>query len=85
MALNAINEERLTKTMVYLRAKTLSNRWQLLNDEQKKYAAYLVKTYGYPVMIAVQQAYLIGYDSWPYDYKAGHVVTEATPRETFGF
>lgn len=69
-----------TKAAKLLRAANLNEQWNLLGKQRKKYAAYLVKRYAYPVAIAIQQSYLFGYDMWPYDYrlKAAVMDTEWT-------
>lgn len=74
---------KIDKLARYLGASNLKSRWDLLNENQRIYAYYLVHRYGYRVEMAVQRAYLHGYDSWPYNYKLGHPVREPRSREFF--
>lgn len=74
-----------TRAFKYLKAGNLNNRWNMLSKVRKRYANYLVKQYGYPVVIAIQQAYIFGYDAWPYDYHSRECVHESCTRGSFGF
>lgn len=74
-----------TRTIKYIRARKLTDKWALLSKGCKRYVAYLVKTYGYPVKVAIQQAYLFGFTSFPYDYRTGVCLVEPLSPTTFGF
>ncbi len=76
-----------TRLIKYIRADKaggLNACYNLLSKTRKKYVRYLVARYGYPVRIAVQRAYIFGFDAWPYDYRAGHIEHETMAREYFG-
>lgn len=75
----------ITRASKYLKAGNLNNRWNMLSKVRKRYAKYLVKNYGYPVMIAIQQSYILGYDTWHYDYRSRECVHESRTRGSFGF
>ena len=63
-------------------AHGLSESWKLLSKPRKRYARYLVERYGYPAVLATQRAYILGFDAWPYDYRAGRSVREErTPKD----
>lgn len=59
-----------TRAFRYLKAAqgphSLSESWKLLSKPRRRYARYLVERYGYPVKLAIQQAYIFGFDAWPY-------------------
>lgn len=77
-----------TKATKYARAYVtggLPATWQMLSKNQKSYARYLVRAYGYPVSIAIQRAYIFGYDVYPYDYRAGTNVPEKLTPAALGF
>lgn len=63
----------------------LARIWGLLSRPRKRYAAYLVKKYAYPAKLAIQRAYIHGFDRWPYDYRNGHIVMEEAEPSSFGF
>lgn len=63
----------------------LLRTWGMLSKPRKRYASYLVKRYGYPVRFAIQQSYIHGFDSWPYDYREHHMVRETAEPKQFGF
>lgn len=67
----------------YVEANDLNERWGLLCKWRKRYARYLVRKYGYTVHMAVQRAFIFGYDPWPYDYREMRCVMEETPRSRF--
>lgn len=67
----------------YIGAKDLADRWGLLCKWEKRYVKHLVKTYGYPVSIAIQHAFIFGWDKFPYDYRSGKPVVETTPKKRF--
>lgn len=73
----------MTAAERYLKAGNLQERWDLLCAWRKRYAAHLVREYGYPVHLAIQQSYLFGYDKWPYDYRSKCGTTETVPRSRF--
>lgn len=76
-------DKAINKLARYLSAGNLYERWNLLNEDEKIYAYYLVHRYGYRVEMATQKVYLHGYDSMPYNYKKGHIVNEPRSREFF--
>lgn len=77
-----------TRAFRYLKAAqgphSLSESWKLLSKPRRRYARYLVERYGYPVKLAIQQAYIFGFDAWPYDYRAGRSVREERTAKDFG-
>lgn len=73
----------MTAAERYSKAGNLQGRWNLLCAWRKRYAAHLVRKYGYPVHIAVEQSYLFGYSQWPYDYRNNCCATETVPRSRF--
>ena len=76
-------DKEMIRLARYLSADNLTSRWNLLNENQRAYASYLVHRYGYRVEMAAQRAYLHGYDRRPYDYKKGYCVKEHRSREFF--
>ena len=72
-----------TRTIKYLKARTLVKQWALLSKPRKKYAAHLVRRYAYPVRLAVQQAYIWGYNPYPYDHRAKAATTETDAPKSF--
>lgn len=62
----------------------LSESWKQLSKPRRRYVRYLVEQYGYRVRVATQQAYLFGFDAWPYDYRAGRSVREERTPKDFG-
>lgn len=75
--------KKINKIARYFSADNLASRWDLLNENQRIYAYYLVHRYGWRVKMAMEWAYLHGYDNWPYNYKLGHPVREPRSREFF--
>ena len=65
--------------------RRLGGVWELLSKARKRYARYLVERYGYPVRLAIQHAYVFGFDAWPYDYRADTCVREERSARSFGF
>ena len=63
----------------------LSGVLVLLSKARKRYARYLVERYGYPVRLAIQHAYIFGFDAWPYDYRTDTCVREERSARSFGF
>lgn len=66
-------------------AGSLTRTWSLLSKPRKRYASYLVRRYAYPVHMAIQRAYIFGFDHWPYDYRAKQCVRDDTNPKRFGF
>lgn len=64
---------------------SLTRTWALLSKPRKRYARYLVERYAYPVQMAIQRAYLQGFDRWPYDHRARRCVRDETDPRSFGF
>ena len=77
-------EQTVEKAVDHLKASNLSEAWERLAIGEKKYAAYLVKRYGWTVEMAMQRVYVFGYDSYPYDFRTGKIVAEERPRDYFG-
>lgn len=77
-------ESRAKKMMRYVKAKTLADKFNLLDETRKKYVRYLVSKYGYTVKIAIQQAYLFGFDVWPYDNRTKRPTRETIDASYFG-
>ena len=78
-----MKNNRLEKAARYIAAGNLNGTYRLLNPSEKKYTRYLVTRYAYPVKLAIQTAYIIGFDKWPYDYRAGVAVREDRARGEF--
>ena len=74
----------IDKTLKLCRKKCLAERFSLLSKKEKAYAAYLIRRYGYPVNIAIQRAYVFGFDAFPYDYRTNHATTETLAAADFG-
>lgn len=85
-----------TRAFKYLAARTgeeglpqsagsLTRTWNLLSKPRKRYASYLVRRYAYPVNMAIQRAYIFGFDSWPYDHRVKRCVRDDTDPRRFGF
>lgn len=78
--------DSITRMAKYLKAKTTADRWALLSKPRRRYARHLVEDYGYAVAIAIQTAYIFGYQAWQYDYRAGGaLVREGRTAASFGF
>lgn len=75
----------ITRAEKYIKAGNLNNQWALCSKARRAYAKHLVADYGWPVGLAVQHAYIHGYDSWAYDYRAGHAVKDERKASSFGF
>lgn len=78
----------ITRTEKYMKALMDGRElgvWRLMSKARKKYARYLVENYGYSVHMAIQRAYIWGFDSWPYDYRNSCPVQETRTRASFGF
>lgn len=76
--------ENMNKMLQFCSKKNLAERFGLLDAKEKAYAAYLVKRYGYPVNIAIQRAYILGFDAHPYDYRTRRATTETMTATDFG-
>lgn len=79
--------KRETRLLRYGKAVNIggiNEAYKLLNKTRKNYARYLVETYGYPVNIAIQSAYVFGFDNYPYDYRSKCPTREKRTRESFG-
>lgn len=74
-----------TRAGRYLKAGNINNVWNMCSKAQKRYAAHLVSDYGYPVRIALQTAYIHGYDVFQYDYRAQSPVREQRKASYYGF
>lgn len=55
----------------------------LMDDEQLRYAEYLMTAHGWDEYMALQRAYIWGYDPQPYDYSVRGPVDETEPRSAF--
>lgn len=77
-------EKQIGRAKSYLQAKNLVEQWSLLSDAEKLYAMHLVENYMYPMDIAIQRAYIFGYDKHPFDYKTKEPATEMMKPEDFG-
>ena len=73
-----------TRALKYVKAGNLVGRWRLLSKARKAYAKYLVERYGYTAHMAIQSAYIFGYDPYPYDHRARRCVMEEFEPEHFG-
>lgn len=81
-------KSNMSKSAKYLKAFREGGNneaWNLLNKAQKKYAEHLVSKWAYDTELAIQCAYIWGYDKHPYDHRAQEVVEETMPMEAFGF
>jgi hypothetical protein len=72
-----------TKASKYLKSKDLNEKWGLLCKWRRRYASHLVRDFGYSVEVAIQQAYLFGYQPWQYDHRSGRPVMETVPKSRF--
>lgn len=52
---------------------------------RKRYARHLVEVYGWDCRMAIQRAYIFGYDSIPYSYKEKRPILETRTKKSFGF
>lgn len=77
--------KNITRTGKYLKARTLVNQWALCSKARKAYAKHLVTDYGWPVKMAVQHAYIFGYDKWTFDYRSNCAVVDSRSASSFGF
>lgn len=76
--------KRSTREIKFMQARTLKNQWALLSKPRRKYAHYLVDRYAYPVRFAIETAYVFGFVSFPYDYRAKRATTESRTAKSFG-
>lgn len=81
---NATTTRRITRAAKYVKAKTLPAKWSLLSKARRRYASHLVRDYGCPVRLAIQQAYIFGYCEWQKDYRTGMSVRETRSASSFG-
>lgn len=65
-----------TRAARLIEAGTLPAQWQLLTTWRKAYASHLVSDYRTPVRIAIQRAYIFGFDAYAYDYRSGETVRD---------
>lgn len=78
--------ERIRRTQTYAACDCNINKvWNRMWDNERRYARYLVKRYGYTVKMAIQTSYILGFDEWPYDYRLRKVVREERTADSFGF
>lgn len=77
------NIKTTTKALRYLRAKTLPNKWQLLNKSERRYVRHLVEDYGWSVDMAIQHGYIFGYQTYTYDYRRNMPIEETMPRKVY--
>ena len=68
-----------TRAARYLEAGSMPAQWALLSSPRRAYAAHLVRDYGTPVRIAIEHAYIFGFDPYAYDYRAGKSVRDQWP------
>ena len=59
--------------------------WALCGEADRRYARHLVERYGYDAKLAVQVAYINGYDPHSFDYRVGRAVAEERGPESFGY
>ena len=77
-------KDKMIEYMRAYRTGGINGTWSLLSKERKRYARYLVERYGYRVTLAIQRAYLFGFDRWPLDYRIGKCVREKRTADSFG-
>lgn len=82
---NAATTRRINRAVKYVKAETLAEKWVLMSKARKRYASHLVRDYGHPVKLAIQQAYIFGYSEWQKDYRTGRDVRETRKASSFGF
>lgn len=75
----------ITRAERYVRAGNINNQWALCSKARKAYARHLVADYGWPVGLAIQHAYIHGYDQWTFDYHEGRTVRDGRKASSFGF
>lgn len=59
--------------------------WDIMSKPRRRYARYLVERYGYTTHMALQVAYIHGFDEWPYDYRSHSCAREGRAAKSFGF
>lgn len=69
----------------YVHARTLPEKWALMSKARKRYAEHLVRDYGYPVVVAIQQSYIFGYSVMQVNMRTGQHVNEIHPPRYYGF
>lgn len=52
---------------------------------RKRCARHLVEVYGCDARMAIQRAYIFGYDFMPYSYKEKRPIMETRTKKCFGF
>lgn len=57
---NATTTRRINRMAKYVKAETLPEKWSLMSKARRRYASHLVRDCGYPIRIAIQQAYIFG-------------------------
>lgn len=83
----------ITRTGKYLHAVAegrkdgteLVKTWALCSKARKRYARHLVEVYGWDARMAIQRAYIFGYDFMPYNYKEKCPIMETRTKKSFGF
>lgn len=71
-------------TYAFFRPQGLQAVWCHLSKGERRYARHLVESYGYRADIAIQQAYIFGFDPYPFNYRKDRMETETMTREQFG-
>ena len=82
-------EEMRTHTRVLKYGKALRDGglpavWGIMSKPRRRYAAHLVREYGYPVRQALSRAYVFGFDAFPYDFRSGRACEERLTAKSFG-
>lgn len=83
--MKAPGTRRITRGIKMVKAKTLDDKWALLSRADKRYASHLVRDLGWPVRIAIEHAYIIGFDCWTYDFRLRKSVRETCKASRFGY
>lgn len=67
--------------------KSIEEAWGRLSEAETTYARYLMERYKYDEAVAIETAFVRGWDSQPYDYNREKPIPimETRARETFGF
>ena len=83
----------ITRTGKYLHAiaegrkdgSELVLAWAPCANPRKRFARLLGEVYGRDTRMAIQRAYIFGYDSIPYSYKEKRPIMETRTKKSFGF
>lgn len=76
----------MSKSAKYLECGgSLVKEWEIMSSAERSYARYLVKRYAYTAKMAIQRAFIFGFDARPYDYRNDTITRETASAAVFGF